>query len=143
MTWNKVKQHFNGHPGDLIEVIYKDMSAHSWEALFKWLTDKTTLLRTQHGYIDNKELSFKSFISGELSYIVTIRTTGGLDLSLAIIDDKTLDIDIELGDIQSASAFDDLLESTNKIASVIGSVNYIICPEFQVEQAFVINGKTL
>lgn len=141
--WNKIKHHFSGHPDDLIEVIYNDLNTQSWNNLFIWLTDKIIHLRTQHDYINPDQLSLKSFISGELSYIATIRTKNGLELSLSIINDNTLEIDIEQSCIQSALAFNDLLESVNNIASVTGSVDYIICPEFQTGQAFVVNGKVL
>ncbi|HED33692.1 MAG TPA: hypothetical protein ENJ08_05660 [Gammaproteobacteria bacterium] len=143
MTWNKVKHHFSGHPEDLIEVIYRDMNPHAWKRLFDWIKDRIIHLNTQHGYIEPGKLSFDAYISGEYSYIATIRTGNETELSLSIIDENSLEIDIELEEIQSAQAFDTLLSNVKEIAGVIACENYIICPEFKPEQAFIINGNYL
>jgi hypothetical protein len=140
-TWEKVKHHFSGHPEDLVEVIYYDMEPHCWELLFNWLEGKVTLLRFQHGYIKPPELNYDSFINGELCYIATIKSVGGLDIELSIIDDDKLEINIEIGEIQSVDVFEDMLLTVNDIAKVIFSRNYIISPEIKPEHAFVINGN--
>jgi len=143
MTWDKVKHYFSGHPEDLIEVIYRDMNPHSWKRLFDWVKDKIIHLNTRHGYIEPNELSFDAYISGEYSYIATIKTANGAVLSLSIIDEDSLDINIELEEIQSAQDFDELLSNVKEIAEVIACENYIICPEFKPNQAFIINGNYL
>ncbi len=143
MAWDNVKHHFSGHPEDLIEVIYRDMKPYSWERLFDWIKDKIIYLDTQHGYIEPHELSFDAYISGEYSYIATIKTDNGAMLSLSIIDEDSLDINIELEEIQSAQAFNELLSNVKEIAGVIACENYIICPEFKPDQAFIINGHYL
>jgi len=143
MTWDKIKHHFNGHPEDLIEIIYRDMNPHSWKLLFDWIKDKVIYLNTQDGYIEPHELSYDAYISGEYSYIATIKTASGTLLDLSIIDEDSLDINIELEEIQSTQAFDELLSNVREIARIIACENYIICPEFKPDQAFVINGHYL
>ncbi|HWV16458.1 MAG TPA: hypothetical protein VN030_13575 [Cellvibrio sp.] len=139
MQWHQVSQYFSGDPNDLIEIYFHAMDAESWRKLFDWLEGKVIYLRDQYNVDRSNKLNLNAFLTGERCYIADIQTPL-LRLSLAIIDDDLLTIDIEKGDIQSQELFADLLSSVNIIAEVVGCKDYIICPEFKKAEAFVVNG---
>lgn len=139
MQWNQVSQYFSGKPSDLIEVYFHGMDAQAWRKLFKWLEGKVIYLRDQYNVDRSNKLNLDAFLNGERCYVADIQTPL-LRLSLAIIDDDLLTIDIEKGDVQSQELFADLLSSVNTIAGVVGCKDYIICPEFKKAEAFVVNG---
>ncbi len=139
MQWSKVSHQFSGRPDDLIEVYFHGMDKESWRKLFNWLDGKVVYLRDQHNVDRSNKLNLDLFLEGDLCYIADIETPH-LNLSLGIIDDDQLTIDIQKGDIQSEEIFADFLSSLNTIATVIGCTDYIVCPEFKKDEAFVING---
>lgn len=139
MYWNQVKHHFNGHPQDLVEAIFEDMKPDNWRLLFDWMDGKVSHVMTQHGYEEIEVIALNSFLSGEYSYVVTLKDELGLDLS--IIEENQLDINVALEDIQSGASFDELLRCVIEIADVVKCSNYYLCPEFKKEEAFIINGK--
>lgn len=66
---------------------------------------------------------------------------GKLDLSLAIIEQYQLELNVSFEEIQSEDAFNELLASVVEIAHSVKCSNYYICPEFNKEAAFIVNGK--
>lgn len=141
MSWELVKQYFEGDPEDLIEVYYHDVFRASWEKLFNWLQGRILYLETQYGKEPPQELNIKRYLSGELSYIASTQCTNGFELSLSIIDEDVLQIDIEKGEIKNSDDYNLFVAGVNEIASVINCENYIICPEFKKNEAFIINNK--
>lgn len=139
MFWNQVKHHFNGHPQDLIETIFEGMKPKNWKLLFDWMEGKVLYVMTQYGYEDIEVISLNSFLTGEYSYVVTLKDK--LGLSLTIIEENQLEIDVALEEIQSEDSFNELLRCVIEIANVVKCSNYYICPEFKKEEAFIINGK--
>lgn len=139
MQWSKVSHHFSGHPDDLIEVYFHGIDKEAWRKLFDWLDGKVIYLLDQHNVDRSNKLNLDLFLDGSLSYIADIETPH-LNLSLGIIDDDQLTMDIAKGDIQSEDVFADFLSSINTIANVVGCTDYIVCPEFRKNEAFVING---
>ena len=143
MNWKKVKIHLEGDPLDLIEVYFSNFNLVSWELLFKWLEGRITLLECQHGRIEVDELNLSSFLAGDMSYIAHISTENGLGLSLSIIEPDELMIDIEKSALNTENKFKLFLENIRNIARVTRCGNYIVCPEFNKELAFIINGEVI
>lgn len=136
-----VKGYFEGDPDDLVEVYYHDMMKTSWEKLFIWLQGRVTYLETQNGKEQPEELSVHRFFSGEQSYIADTICSNGFKLSLSIIEEDLLQIDIEKGEIRNAEGYELFLSGVNEVANVINCKNYIICPEFKKNEAFIVNGE--
>ena len=141
MSWEIVKQYFEGDQEDLIEIYYHDMVKTSWGKLFIWLQGRVIYLESQYGKEPPEELNIKSYLSGELSYIASTKCTDGFEMSLSIIDEVILQIDIEKGEIKRSEEYNSFISGVNEIASVINCKNYIICPEFKKNEAFIVNGK--
>lgn len=143
MLWSSAKKYFEGHRDDLVEIIYYGMTAATWNLLFNWLGDKVICLQTQDGYVSTEELYFESFLTGENSYIATVKSPGGLEFPLMIIEKDILEINMEKGEIKSHFAFDDFFSFIKSVASTVESSHYIVCPEFCPEQAFIVNGQVV
>jgi hypothetical protein len=141
MTWNNVKKYIENDPIELIEAYFHGMTDESWGKLFSWASDKVVLLDCHHGRLKNSELNLDSFLKGELSYVADVEVSDGYRLSLSIIEDDELTIDIEKCDIDTEEKFDLFLKSIITIAAVIECRDYVISPEFKKDEAFVVNGK--
>ena len=131
----KYKRTLAGESEALIEVYFDNMSSDCWKLLFQWMSDKTEIPDCHHGRLQASELSLKSFLSGELSYMPDVRTSNGMRLSLSLsmieIELDELTIDIERGGISSEQEVTLLLASLHEIGSVIKSKHYIVCPELK------------
>ena len=136
-----LNKYLTGDPEDLIEVYFLEMTLSSWASLFKWLDGRVILLDCQHGRIPINELSYEKFISDELSYIAHIKSTNQFEISLSIIEKDELTIDISISEIISKENSEEFMSAVSEIATVIGSKNYRVCPEFDKKNAFYINGK--
>lgn len=141
MLWNKVRQFLQGHPQDLVEVFFEDMSPDAWRKLFTWLDGRVRLLENQYGRLKPDELNVELFLNGSMSYIAHIRDERDFELSLLIIEENELSIDIELEDISEEGQFLAFLDAISRIASVSGCEKTIVCQEFQRETPFLVNGK--
>lgn len=141
MHWNRVKQYLKADPSDLIEVHFYDLDRQSWQSLFAWIQEKTVLLDCQFGRLNADELSLEDFLAGKMSYIAHIKTQDGDELSLSIIEEDELTIDIEVGELDSEDKLERFLNKVVHIADIIGCNHYIICPEFETEKAFIVNGQ--
>lgn len=138
-----IRKYLNGDPDDLIEVYFHEVSESSWKSLFDWMKGRVTLLDCQYGRIPISDFSLNRFLSEELSYSAHIECSNGFELVLSIIENNELTIDIEFSSIDSEDDFSMFISCINEIASVLNSKNYIICPEFQKNNAFYINGEFL
>lgn len=141
MLWNKLSQFLQGHPQDLVEAYFEDMSPHSWRKLFAWLEGRVRALDNQYGRLHPDELNVELFLDGSMSYIAHIRGERDFELSLLIIEKNELSIDIELEDISEEGQFLAFLDAISQIASVTGCEKTIVCQEFQRETPFLVNGK--
>lgn len=140
MQWNTVKQYIKGDSSDLVEVYFYDLDRKSWENLFSWAQEQVFLLDCQFGRLSTDELNLDDFLTGKMSYIAHIKTLEGYELSLSIIEENELTIDIEVCEINTEDKFELFLNNIINIAEVIGCNHYIICPEFEKDKAFIVNG---
>jgi len=62
-------------------------------------------------------------------------------LGLLILTGDTLSIDIEKAEIKNESDYTLFYSALNEIAQILSSKHYIVCPEFQPENAFIKNGE--
>ena len=139
MLWQHAENHFKGSPQDLIEIIFEGMSPENWKLLFQWMEGRISSVMTQYGYEPIDIISYEAFISGERSYVVDLNDALGLTLS--IIDDHKLEINIEVEDIKTQKQFTELLNAVNEIALITKCSRYYICPEFKPDESFIINGQ--
>lgn len=140
MLWSSVKKYLEGHPSDLVEVFFLDMSMMSWKKLFEWMSDRIVLLDCQYGRLNVDELNVELFLNGSMSYIAHVRGCSGIELSISIIDENEASIDVELEDINNEEYFRAFLESISEIAREINCKKYIVCQEFKREAPFIVNG---
>lgn len=140
MQWGLVEQYIQGDPSDLFEVYFYDLDPHSWGRLFAWIRGKVSLLDCQFGRLGVDELDLDQFLNGNMFYIAHIKTSDEFELSLSIIEEKELTIDIEKCEIDTEEKFTRFLRHIIDIAKLIECNNYIICPEFKTDNAFIING---
>jgi len=135
------RKYLNSESDDLLEAYFHQIDRPSWESLFKWMKGRITSLDCQHGRISISELNLDKFLSGELSYIAHIECTNGFDLVLSIIENDQLTIDIEVSRVTAEEDSDMFIASIIEIARVLDSTDYLICPEFQKDNALYVNGE--
>ncbi len=140
MQWSLVERHIQGDPSDLFEVYFYDLDPRSWGRLFAWIRGKVSLLDCQFGRLGVDELDLDQFLNGSMFYIAHIKTSDEFELSLSIIEEKELTIDMEKCEIDTEEKFMRFLHHIMDIAKVIECDNYIICPEFKTDNAFIVNG---
>lgn len=140
MQWSIVEQYLKGGSSDLLEVYFCGIDHKSWRNLFSWIQEKVFLLDCQFGRLNANELNLDDFLDGKMSYIAHIKTPDGYELSLSIIKENELTIDIEVCEINTEGNFELFLNNVINIAEVINCNHYIICPEFEKDKAFIING---
>jgi hypothetical protein len=116
------------------------MVEDSWKLLFNWFDGRVRLVDTHRGRIEPSELSYEDFIAEKIACIAYVETSNKFELSMSIIERNELTIDIEKGELMSDLDGDRFISSIEEVASIIGSTNYIICPEFKKYKAFYING---
>lgn len=140
MQWNRVKDFISSNPSDLVEVYFFDLDYQSWSKLFNWIRERLFLLDCQFGRLNIDELDLDLFWAGEMSYIAHIRMPSQAEYSLSIVETNVLMINIEISEINTENKFIEFLDDIIEIAKEIGCHRYIVCPEFEKEKAFVVNG---
>lgn len=130
-----------GDPSDLIEVFFEDLNAESWRKLFRWLEGRVMVLDCQLGRLKADELNVDFFLEGSMSYIASIQGIRNFELSLTIIEEAELSIDIKIEDISEENHFLCFLENITHIAEVIDCKKFIVCQEFHRDTPFLVNGK--
>jgi len=128
---------------DLIEVWYHGLDNESWTRLFDWLTGRVVWLMSQYGKEPPAELDLQKFLNGEYSYVADARCDTGMVLSLTIIEEDMLEINVEKEEVQTAEQYQQFIDSVCEIAEAIGCTDYLICPEFKKDEAFFVNGKEI
>lgn len=140
MLWSSVNKYLEGHPSDLVEVFFLDMSVSSWRNLFGWMSDRVVLLDCQFGGLNVDELNIELFLNGSMSYIAHVKASSGIKFSISAIDEYEASIDVEVEDINCEEYFRAFLDGVSEIARVINCKKYIVCQEFKREAPFIVNG---
>jgi len=140
MLWSSVNKYVDGHPSDLVEVFFLDMSVSSWKKLFGWMSDRVVLLDCQYGRLNVDELNIDLFLNGSMSYIVHVKVSSGIELSISAIDDNEASIDVEVEYINNEIYFRSFIAAVSDIARVINCKKYIVCQEFKRDTPFIVNG---
>lgn len=104
---------------------------------FVWIQKQVFILDCQFGRLSADELNLDDFLEGNMSYIAHIKTPEGNELSLSIIEENELTIDIEVCEINTEDKFEMFLNNVTNIAKVINCSHYIIHPEFEQDAALI------
>ena len=140
MSWENIKHHFEGDQIDLIDVHFKGLTEVSMKKFFPWAKERLISVENQHGKMELDEFQLGPFLAEETSYSIGLQMTEKYDLSLLMIDLKDMTISMEKGELNSEELFKEFLVHIKAVAEAMDCTDYIVCPEFKLEEAFVVNG---